>query len=97
MDLETQLREKIRAIYEDAHRQAAPLIMQLVELESMKPPRMFVIPADLAGSLETRKTGSCLRVRPDPGATHWLNPPPGTPASPPPSRLPDTSASDTAD
>ena len=97
MDLETQLREQIRAIYEDAQRQATPLIMQLVELESMKPPRMFVIPADLADSPEIHNRLRAFQVFGEIGAMLAPSPPPGTPALPPPSRPPDTSATDTAD
>lgn len=97
MDLETQLREKIRAIYEDAQRQATPLIMQLVELESMKPPRMFVIPADLADSPEIHNRVRDLRVWDGISATHSPSPPPETPALPPLSPQPDTSAIDKAD
>lgn len=97
MDLETQLREQIRAIYEDAQRIAEPLWRELVALESLRPLPVFVIPADLADSPEIHNRVRDLRVWDGISATHSPSPPPETPALPPLSPQPDTSASDTAD
>lgn len=97
MDLETQLREQIRAIYEDAQRRAEPLWRELVALESLRPLPVFVIPADLADSPEIHNRLQDLRVWDGISATHSPSPPPRTPGLPLPSRPPDTSATDTAD
>lgn len=53
-DLETQLREQIRAIYERAQAEAGPLIAKLVELENLKPPQSLMRVGrlnDLTGTL----------------------------------------------
>lgn len=97
MDLETQLREQIRAIYEDAQRRAEPLWRELVALESLRPLPVFVIPVDLVDSPEIHNRLQDLRVWDGISATHSPSPPPRTPGLPPPSRPPDTSATDTAD
>lgn len=97
MDLETQLREQIRAIYEDAQRRAEPLWRELVALESLRPLPVFVIPVDLVDSPEIHNRLRAFQVFGEIGAMLAPSPPPGTPALPPQSPQPDTSATDMAD
>lgn len=97
MDIETQLRDKIRAIYQEAERQAEPYWKELARLESMKPPRPMIIPADLGDSLEIRKLLQDSEEQVASVGRRLLNLPPETSAPQPLSPPPGTSATDTGD
>lgn len=108
MDLETELRENIRAIYQEAERQAEPYWAELIRLDSLKPRPPVIIPYGeslvaslnrdaLAHSLEIHKMLQDAEEQVATVGRRLLNQPPETPAPPPPSPPPGTSATDTAD
>lgn len=89
MDRETYLLEAIREIGERARREAQPYVDELMKLESLKPPPVFVIPADLdltlpaaqAHILESRKI---LQDSPAPDESAARHSPPQLPETPEP-------------
>lgn len=67
MDYETQLKEKIREIYERARAEAEPYVALLVKIEMMKPPRPLI----LTRNEQTGKFDSLLGFSIDPADLHY--------------------------